>query len=284
MVMPNASSLIQGGQIVHLAAREVPAPYLRPVPSPAETGAGADPTVRRLCAAHPLLGTLAEADRRALLQRSRIRTLARREIAFWEGDPATCVVLVLDGYVRLSQQASGGNEVFLDIAGPGTCLGDLLALHRQPHDATITALSAGRLLLIDARHFRQAFERRTEGLLAMLQLAGERLRRGAEHLAACCALPAPARLARALLRLAERPAAEGGGMAALQVRLSQSELAMMTGVCREMINKQLRGWLAEGLVELSGGAVTSIRSPALRAIADEDIGGEVGPLRCRSRA
>jgi CRP-like cAMP-binding protein len=235
-------------------------PWLRSVP-PAETGPAADPRAHRLFAAHPALGTLAEAERLALLQRSRVRTVRRKEIAGRQGDPASNVILVLEGYVMLTCQVGDGNEVFLDIAGPGTCIGEMLALHKAPQDATLTALAPCRLLLIDARHFRQAFERRPDGLRAILRLAGERLRQVTEHLVDSCGLTAPARLAKALLRLAQLSSPGTGG--ALPVRLSQGELGMMTGMCREVVNKQLRAWLADGLLDMAAGAVTSIRPTAL---------------------
>ncbi|HUB13755.1 MAG TPA: Crp/Fnr family transcriptional regulator [Acetobacteraceae bacterium] len=247
----------------------VAAPYLRPVPS-ADIGHAAGPRLHQMFVTHPALRTLSPAERQGLLQGSRVRTLRRKEVAGSEGDPVNHVFLVLDGYIKLSRLVSDGSEVLLDIASPSACIGEFAALQQQPLDVTLTALTPCRLLLMNARHFRQTFERQSDGLRALVSLAGDRLLAMTETLVDICALPAAGRLAKALLRLAplsSRKAATGGTVS-LPVRLSQSEIGMMTGVCREAVNKQLRAWLADGLLDMTAGVVTAIRPAALTEVLE----------------
>ena len=90
-----------------------------------------------------------------------------------------------------------------------------------------------------------------------------------ETLVDSCALPAAGRIAKALLRLALlSPKASTGGTVVLPLRLSQSEIGMMTGLCREAVNKQLRVWLVDGLLDMTAGAVTAIRPAALAEVAE----------------
>lgn len=251
-------------------------PYLRAVPS-AEAGHVADPRLHQLFATHAALLTLSPAERQGLLQRSRIRGLARKEIAGRQGDLVSNVILVLDGYVKLSRRVSDGSEIFLDIADPGACIGEIAVLQRQPLNVTLTALTPCRLLLIDARHFRQTFERQSDGLRVILRLAGDRLLYMTETLVDSCALPAAGRLAKALLRLALlSPKVSAGDTVNLPVRLSQGEIGMMTGLCREVVNKQFRAWLADGVLDMTAGAVTAVRPAALAeaaGIAGYETGG-----------
>jgi CRP/FNR family cyclic AMP-dependent transcriptional regulator len=240
--------------------------YLRSVVPVSETGLAADPAVRKLVTAHPALGTLAALEQRALLDSSRIRTAARQHAICQQHDRSNAVILMLEGHAKLSRLAADGREVFIDMAGPGDCVGDVSVMQKRPYDADLTALSPCRLLLIDARQFRQTFEHRPDSLLTMLRLAEERLQRIAAQLEDICTLTAAARLAKALLRLeasASFASTVGGTM-----QLSQYELGVMTGVCREVINKQLRVWKAAGWITLSHGIVTSIRRSALESAAD----------------
>jgi CRP/FNR family transcriptional regulator, cyclic AMP receptor protein len=246
----------------------LPASYPSARPS-AETGRPNDPGLHQLFATNPALLTLSPAERQRLSRCSRVRGLRRKEIAGRQGDPVSNVILVLEGYLKLSRQVSDGGEVFLDIAAPGVCIGELAALQRQPLDVTLTALTHCRLLLIDARHFRQTFECQSDGLRAILRLASDRLLCMTETLVDSCALPAAGRLAKALLRLALlSPTGSAGGTVILPVRLSQSEIGTMTGLCREAVNKQLRAWLADGLLDMTAGAVTAIRPAALADVVD----------------
>ena len=71
------------------------------------------------------------------------------------------------------------------------------------------------------------------------------------------------RLARRLLQVA-RP----GEDAVPAVRLSQAELSLMLGVSRQTINKLLKQFEDEGLVELRYGAVRLSDLPGLHRLAD----------------
>jgi CRP-like cAMP-binding protein len=69
-------------------------------------------------------------------------------------------------------------------------------------------------------------------------------------------LPAPVRLAKALLHLAGLHSRRVNGCVHIGFRLSQRELGAMTGLIRESINKHLNAWRAAGWIDLAGGSVT----------------------------
>ena len=239
------------------------------IPAVIETGSGADPAVRRCFAAHPALGTLSEQDRAGLLRGSKIRSLARQDVISYQGDPAAHVILVLEGFIKLSATMADGSEVFVEIAGPGTCIGEMLALHRRPHDADATALADCRVLMIDAGQFRQVFDRKADGLMAILRLADERLQAAVERLLDSRARTAAVRLAKVLLHVAQLRRAASGDGACLPLRLSQSELGVMAGMSREMVNKHLAQWRDAGWIRMCGGTVASVDADALSAMTSE---------------
>lgn len=253
------------------------AAYGRPDPTGAEAGPAADPAVRRLIAAHPALGALPEHEHRTLLQWSRIRPLKRQEVIFRQGDPASSVALVLDGLVKQSVPLADGGELFLDIAGPGSCIGDMLALHGRTHNADVIALGPGRLLMIDARQFRRMFDRLPEGLLALLRVANQRLQRMTEQLIDNRARTAPARLAKTVLQLARLASSNSYGPTGLALRLSQGELGTMAGMSRELVNKHLGAWRDAGWIRMSGGTVASVDTAALALMLGDEQDRDADP-------
>ena len=274
MAMPLAgqTASLFSGTAVDPGRTHVSSDDRRPMASVA-AGPGMEPWMWALFAAHPILGKLSEEDQRAVLDRARVRTLKRHASIFRQGDPPGTVVLILEGYVKLSTLWADGDAVCLEIAGPGACVGDLTVLLRRAHDTDITAASTCRLLMIDGRQFRQVFDRQPEGLLAILREVNIRLLRTTELLAAGRTLTATARLAKALLDLAHVPPTGVNSLACLPLRLSQSELGAMTGVCREVVNKLLGQWRDEGWIQTSAGAVLSIDIPGMSELVREEGDG-----------
>jgi CRP-like cAMP-binding protein len=268
----HADVTFQGGMPPAMARQTVQLPAMPPRfdPSP-----NADPAVRRLFATHPLLVSLPESERAALLHWSRLRVLDRQETIWQQGHAASNVVFVLDGHVKLSRTLADGSEVILELVGPGSCLGEVAAVRRRPLEATATTLATCHLLVFDIRQFRQAFECHPDGLLALLQLADERCRTLADGLADALSLPAPARLAKVLVRLARLSDTESVGETRLPLQLSQTELGALSGMCREFVCRYLRTWRNASWIRMLGGAVVSLHVAALARLSGEDANDTV---------
>jgi CRP-like cAMP-binding protein len=241
----------------------------RPISAPVETGPNADVAVRRLFAAHPALGSLSEREQATLLRSSKIRIAKSQEVICHQGHPAAHVTLVLEGFLKQSATLVDGSEVFMEIVGSGDCVGDMVVLQTRVHYADTTALSPCRLLMIDAMRFRQAFNCKPEGLMAILRLADARLQAAVERLSDSRARTAPIRLAKALLEVTRLRGSASGKGANLPLRLSQSELGVMAGMSREMVNKHLAAWRDAGWIQMSSGTVASIDVDALSAMSSQ---------------
>jgi CRP/FNR family transcriptional regulator, cyclic AMP receptor protein len=257
--MPGVNALKTG--LGSLASPRVVA--WQPVRPAAAPGTGADAAAYALSAAHPTLGKLTEQSRRALLRWSRFRAVKRRGTIWRQGDAAGAVILVVSGHLKRSTPLSDGNEVLLGLIGPGDCAGEATVLLEQPHDANLTALSECLLLMIDARQFRHAFGHEPEALLAVMRSTTEELHRTTQQLLDGRAQTTPGRLAKVLLCLPRAPSSGVNGATRLGLRLSQSELGAMAGICREVVNRYLGAWRDAGWIELSDGRVTSFDMTAL---------------------
>ena len=117
--------------------------------------------------------------------------------------------------------------------------------------------------------FRQTLAGSPDAMFATMRLLCERLSAVTTRGLDAVALPAPVRLAKALLHLADLDSQLVNGSTQIGFRLSQRELGAMTGLIRESINKHLSAWRAAGWVELSGGSVTRCDVSALRRFVGE---------------
>ena len=218
---------------------------------------------------HPLLQRLAPGDLPALVGNASVRVFDERAALFTQGDAGKSVLVMAHGYVKLSAVTPGGREVVLDVVGPGDLFGELGVLTEQGRAASATALTPCSVLSIDGRAFLAALGRSTEAMFWVIRLLGRRLNKATEQMTNGLELPAPARLAKALLQLAalhSRPAPDG---LQISLPLSQRELGSMTGLIRESINKHLGLWREAGWLSQAGRTITLHDVAALRALLGE---------------
>ncbi len=228
--------------------------------------AGKDALLDRL-RAHRVLCLLTTADLRHLLEFSRVRRFRRRGRVIAAGEAGAAVYAVLEGYVKLSRTNPNGREIVLELAGPGSIFGEIGVINGWRRSADAVALSDCRVLAMDGRHFMDALRRSPEALIAIIRNLSERLLATTSQMEDALFLPAGARVARALIRLAalnSQPTPEG---LQIDMAISQRELGNMTGLARESINKQLATWREEKIIRLEGAHITLTDAAALQAIA-----------------
>lgn len=221
-----------------------------------------------LLGGHRILRHLAGGDLERLLGFAQLRTLRRRETLFTTGESGAAVYAVLGGYVKLSRTGPGGRDIVLELAGPGRVFGELAAINGWPRAADAVALSDARLLAMDGRHFVEALRRNPDAMLEIVRMLSERLTNTTAQMEDVLFLPIPARLARALTRLAALHSQPTPAGLQIDIALSQRELGEMTGLARESINKQLAAWRDAGIVRLEGSHLTLTDAAALQEIGE----------------
>jgi CRP/FNR family cyclic AMP-dependent transcriptional regulator len=153
--------------------------------------------------AQGILGLLPERDLLALVHQSSTRSLPKNRVLFRSGDEGRSVVLILQGYVKISTMTPNGREVVLEIAGPGSIFGELAVINRMPRQADATTLTSCRVMAIDGALFRRSLAATPEAMFAAMRLLADRLSAITAREMDWVSLPAPVRLAKALLRLAK---------------------------------------------------------------------------------
>jgi CRP/FNR family cyclic AMP-dependent transcriptional regulator len=194
----------------------------------------------------------------ALIARPRVWPGGR---ALWRrGEPATGLVLVTAGRVRLGMASPGGGALILRHAGPGRTIGEGgLLSGTHPDDADAIGEVRG-LTFVREGILRLAAERPAIARLLMNTLA-DRLNAALDQMEAIAFCSIEARLARLFLRLAR---AEGA--AALAPDLTQTELAGLIAASRPRVNQALARLQASGALRRTG-AGFACDVPRLEALA-----------------
>lgn len=221
---------------------------------------------------HPLLQRLADEDLKALVGTATTRVFDERAVLFGQGDDGHAVLVMVHGYVKLSAVTAAGREVVLDVVGPGEVFGELSVLTENPRAATATAMTPCSVLSIEGRAFLGALSRSPDAMLWMLRLLARRLNKATEQMTDGLELPAPARLAKALLQLAALNSKAATDGLQISLPLSQRELGGMTGLIRESINKHLGLWRDAGWLTQSGRTITLHDLSPLHALLREHGG------------
>jgi hypothetical protein len=123
------------------------------------------------------------------------------------------------------------------------------------------------MMIIERRDFIPFVHEHPEVGLKLIEVLCERLRRTTQQVEDLLFLNLPARLAKALLRLAD----EAEGALPYKISITQREISQMIGVSRESINKHLRSWAQANWVVLKRGTIVVIQPEALADVAQEGL-------------
>lgn len=108
---------------------------------------------RRVLASNPILAHLEEGEREQLLQGGVIRSLAAGRTLFRRGDPASHVLLVLEGSVVVEAGSSGGDRVVVNHLERGELFGEMGVIEGRPRSASVITLEPSTVLWIDQADF-----------------------------------------------------------------------------------------------------------------------------------
>ena len=210
------------------------------------------------------LAGLDDATRTGLINAGRRMSLADGSSLLFEGDDSGRVIVILGGSARVFSTAANGREVLVTVAGPGEILGEMSALDGQAHSASSTAVGDTEVVLVPGDAFRELLASNAVLATAVAVRLTRELRRVVHQRVDLEAFDVPTRLARILVELAGRV---GPGDDAIELPISQHELAEWCGASREAVTKALGTFRSRGWVRTGRRSITVLDLEALRARA-----------------
>jgi len=216
-------------------------------------------------AANPWFAALPLAERKALLSGCEVLHLAAGEMLFRQGDavpPGQGMFYgVLRGAMKASSLRPDGKEAILAVLEAGNWFGENSLIDGQPRTHDATAVGEAELLALARPAFERMMKRPAfaQGICRML--AG-RVRSLYGMVEDATLRSTRARVARRLLLLARGDATQARDARPV-VPVSQEALAMMLGMSRQTLSKELQGLAREGAVELGYGKIAIASVPRL---------------------
>jgi CRP/FNR family transcriptional regulator, cyclic AMP receptor protein len=214
----------------------------------------------------PFLTRLHAEELAALRSRAVPRQFARGATIVHQGEVPGRVVVIEQGYAKVTAVTEDGKEVVLAFRGPGDVLGELAALSALPRSATVRSIEPIDAIAIAVDDFAAWLEQHPRVALELLKVVIERLREADRQQFEFAAYQTLGRVARRLVELAERFGEPSEGGVRISLRISQEELAGWAGASREATTKALHDLREMDLVDTERRRFTVRSVDRLRAL------------------
>jgi CRP-like cAMP-binding protein len=211
----------------------------------------------------PFFKNLSGSDASDLAARLVERRFNSGQIIFHMGDPAGLLYIITRGKIKIAYASSDGQEAVLAILGAGDFFGELALLDDSPRSASAESMESTYTLTLHRDEFLGFIDRNPAFARQVLNVLARRIRHLNNQISDIFFLDLPARLARTLLLLAEQHGKPDDDGIVIELSLTQTDLAEMTGATRVSINKALGRFRRAGWVKVDGRQVTVIDSAAL---------------------
>ena len=205
---------------------------------------------------------------RALAGKARTRAYRRGETILWEGEPCQGLFLVLRGRVKVFKRSAEGREQVLLIIGPGRSFNDVPVFDGGANPGSVAALEPSTIALLPTAEILRLVEGDPKVAMAVIRVLAARMRGFTVAVEDLALRSVTARVAKILMEsaggratLIETPVESG-------VRLTQSQLAAMTGSVREVVQRALKTLEQDGAIKLARARINVLDAAALKKWAE----------------
>jgi CRP/FNR family transcriptional regulator, cyclic AMP receptor protein len=210
--------------------------------------------------------SLTDEERTVLSGLGRTAVFPAGAVMCFEGEPATHVYVLLDGWVKIRSATSDGRELVLALRGDGDTVGEVAGETAGYRTATVQAVGTVHALIVAHERFSAFLDAHDGADRAFRRMMTRRWNDAESMLRARSVTSGSQRLAALLLKLADR---HGGAERDVRMvmTLTQVELASMAGTSRATVTRALSNWRRRGIIRTGQRDLTITDLGALRKIA-----------------
>jgi CRP/FNR family cyclic AMP-dependent transcriptional regulator len=183
-----------------------------------------------------------------------------------EGEPATHLLILMSGWVKVTTVTRDGRELILALRGHGDIIGELGEVSGY-RTASVQAIDQVQSLLIPNERFSAFLETHPDAGRAFRQVMTQRWGEANSTLLSRFTTTGAQRLAGLLLDLAERHGIPSFGQVDIELPLSQEELASLVGASRSTLTRAYDSWRHRGFIRTSYRHIAITDVDGLRKIA-----------------
>ncbi|MGA9574590.1 MAG: Crp/Fnr family transcriptional regulator [Lysobacterales bacterium] len=215
---------------------------------------------------------MSEIDQKIVSDQCKKRSVRPRTVIVSQGSHGRDMFIVLSGSLKVSVLSGEGKEISFVVLRPGDYFGELSLIDGRRRSATVMAIESSELMVLGHSEYQQLLRDHphtaTAFLTRMLLTLANRIRATDELYQDSVFLDVSSRLAKFLLSASIEDSNSIPGQRLLDVQLSQYELGTMVNASRESVNKQLRDWEQQGIVDVSKGKITLLNPARLQRKAE----------------
>ena len=184
-----------------------------------------------------------------------------------EGDAATDVFILLDGWVKVLSVTGDGRENVLALLDGGDIAGETAGETSGRRNATMRAIGTVHALIVDHGRLSSYLDSHPGAGRAYRRMMTQRWSEAGLMLRRRSASSGAQLLAGLLLDLAGRHGSRVGGAIEVALPLSQEELASLAGTSRATVTRALSNWRKRGFIRTGQRRVMITNPRGLRHIA-----------------
>jgi CRP-like cAMP-binding protein len=208
---------------------------------------------------------LTDDERAGLAGLGRIAVYPPETVLCVEGDPATHVFVLVNGWVKIVGVTSDGHELTLALRGRGDTVGEVAGETSGYRTATVQAVGTVRALVVPYDKFSSFLDAHDGADRAYRRMVTRRWNDAESMLRTRSVTSGAQRLAGLLLELAD----QRDGEVQMATMLTQEELASLTGASRATVTRALSNWRKRGIIRTGQRDIAITDLAALRKIAGQ---------------
>ena len=219
---------------------------------------------RRRLQAIPFFAALPPRALRAVADRAEEVRFDTADTIFKAGAEATCLLVVLEGKVRLVRRV-GDRSPLVHVESVGATLGEVALLAGGPHPTSAIAIEPTVCAAITRDALAAALKTSPDASFVLLQRLARRVHDLVDRLDRLAMRPVSARLAEFLIKRAD-----ARRRSTIAIGMTQEQLAEELGTVREVVARELHALREAGLLRSLGpGRFEIVDASALRSRADQ---------------
>jgi CRP-like cAMP-binding protein len=205
----------------------------------------------------------------AIIQAGRTYTLPQGAFFFHQGDDSRMLYVIVEGRVKLTKVTADGQQVIVNVFGPGEGLGIIVALNQTPYPVSAevveecTAVGWERDLMMDL------MSRDAQLALNGLALVGKRFTQMQVQFEELATQRVEQRVARTILRLVRQFGRRTDEGVLIDMILTREDIAQMSGTNLYQVSRIMSRWEQAGYIATGRKQVTLCKAHEIVAIAED---------------
>ena len=214
-----------------------------------QTGNSMTPIHRSQARPFDLFKSLSDVDLDHILASAAVRTIAKDEAVFRQGEAAEAFFVLIHGRLKVTRTTADGQQIIVRFVVPGELFGIAKAIGRRHYPGTAAAVLESGVLAWNSSLWDELAVRHPSFAAKALAVVGERFLDAQTRLEEISTEDAERRIAHAVLRLVHQAGRRVEQGILIDFPIRRQDIAEMSGTTLHTVSRCLSAWEQAGWVE-----------------------------------